>query len=171
MFTISRRYTWAQTAIAAVTILATPLPASLLWQPVENASRAAEALEAWQADISLALSQALSNASVARLMTPNSAIVRVLFSIGADGRAADIRLLEGNANWSARRAALFAIGKLEALDRVPVADPANTRFLAYLVFYRSEIVRVRLMNELRLREQERLAASGPEREYLAIGNF
>lgn len=130
----------------------------------------AKAMERWQAETTAALGRALALSSAARLMAPNAAIVQVLFSIGSDGMAKDIEVLEGDGNWAARRAALYAVRTLDTLARVPVADPQGTRFIANIIFYRTLDARAQLLDKLQAMERFRLSGSSTARRYVAVGN-
>lgn len=161
---------FSQPAAALFMALAAPFGGMLVMQTDENVAAAELAMGRWQAETTAALNRALADASAARLMTPNSAIVQVVFSVGADGKADKIKLIEGDGNWPARRAALYAIEQLDTLDRVPVANPLTVRFIANLVFYRSLDAKERLLARLREWERVRAASESADRFYLAIGN-
>ena len=123
----------------------------------------------WQAETTIALNRLLGEAPAPRLTPPNSALVEVAFSIGGDGMAKDIELLEGDGNWSAKRAALFAVRRLDTLARIPVAQPMTTRLIAYLVFYRTLRTRQRLLDLAQARAAERKHRPGKYQSLVAIG--
>lgn len=127
------------------------------------------AIEAWQAETTEALNAALLKSSAAHLMRPNSAIVQVTFMIGEDGKARDIEIVDGEGNWGAQRASIFAVKNLDTLSRFPGAQPGKRKFLANFIFYRSIESRQRFRRQLARSETLRLASKLPARNYLAIG--
>ncbi|QFT76634.1 hypothetical protein [Erythrobacter sp. THAF29] len=138
MFTRTK-LTAAPLAIAAAA-LALPLTAPALAGEKEIAEAepivviSQPAMQAWQEATTADLNRALVRDPIARKVQPNNAVVEVAFTLGYDGRAENIRVLPGQGNWSARRAAKYAVRTLDTLGDVPVANPEGTRFLASIIF-------------------------------------
>lgn len=155
---------------AVAILLAAPLTYAAP-ERVENAAQELQsALALWQAETTEALNRALADSSAARLMRPNNTIVQVTFTLGEDGRAKNIKVLPGDANWPARRAAIFAVRQLANLDEAPVPHLQKTRFLANIVFFDREDVRSRLLERLHLSEAQRHSSADELSAYLVIGN-
>lgn len=128
------------------------------------------AMVQWQEDTTTDLNRALSHGGVRYRGEPNNAIVQITFSLGDDGKADNVRLHNDEGNYFARRIAVRAVKRLRDLDQVPVANPQDAKFLANIIFANSDNDLGRLEERLAKMERARLASSGKERTYLALGN-
>lgn len=127
------------------------------------------AMKQWQAETTKDLNRALARAPAARKVRPNEAIVQVTFTLGADGKAHDVTLLDGNGNWAARKAALYAVRRLDGLDAVPVKNPEGAQFLASIVFANSYEMHDELTAKLWKSERARIAAAGGTDTTILLG--
>lgn len=135
-------------------IIVQPSPELVQWQ--ENAS----------ADLDRAI---LRGATRYTTQGVNNSIVQVTFRAGPDGKPAGIEVYESDGNFAAKSLAKRAVSRLSNLDEVPVANPGNAQFLANIIFAENERVADRLEQRLREMEAVRLASTGPERTYIALG--
>ncbi|MBV7265286.1 hypothetical protein [Erythrobacter ani] len=129
--------------------------------------RSASAMEQWQKETTQDLNRALEREPISRKVRPNNAIVDVAFTMGADGSAEDIRVLDGKGNWAARRVARHAVGKLDTLSDVPVVNPEGKKFLARIVFADNLEIKKQLYAEMKRSQPERFAAG--KSKYILLG--
>ena len=128
-----------------------------------------KAMKAWQAETTNDLNRALAREPLSRNRPPNNAVVEVAFTLGEDGRARDIRVLDGDGNWSARNAAKYAVRSLETLGDVPVVNPQGTRFLASIIFADSVITHDELAAKASASRAQRFASIAEEDRPVLIG--
>lgn len=134
MFTRSK-FTAAPLVIAAAALalpLAAPASAGDKGAPIVVTQQ--QKMQQWQDDTTADLNRSLAREPISRKVRPNNAVVEVAFTLGADGKAENIRVLDGKGNWAARRVAKYAVRSLSTLGDVPVANPEGTRFLASIIF-------------------------------------
>lgn len=130
--------------------------------------RSNAAMQQWQAETTADINRALARDPMSRKVRPNNAIVEVAFTLGANGEAENIRVLDGTGNWSARRAAKIAVRSLDTLDEVPVSNPAEQKFLAQIVFADDKQTHTKLMAKLNQSRSERLASA--DNDYILLGS-
>ncbi|MEL6529399.1 MAG: hypothetical protein AAFQ27_05520 [Pseudomonadota bacterium] len=131
--------------------------------------RSQAALEQWQADTTSDINRSLKFARIPPSTRPNDAVVQITFTLGADGKPDNIELLNGDGNWAARKAAMYAVRRLNNLDEVPVGNAQNAQFLANIFFASSKDVHKQLAAKLAQTERTRIAAAGGENEYILLG--
>lgn len=127
------------------------------------------AMQQWQAETTKDLNRALLRDPVTRKVRPNNAIVEVAFALGADGKAEDIRLLKGNGNWAAKRAAKNAVRRLDTLADVPVLDPEGTPFIASIIFADNREIHQELSAKLAKSRKMRFASIDKEDRPILLG--
>lgn len=127
------------------------------------------AVDAWRQEVNRDLDRALLDVSAARQKRPNNAIVEVEFRIDENGDPTRLRVLPGDGSYSARRAAMQAVRRLERLDEAPVPDIHARRFIARIVFYDRPEVRERLVSELEGASTRRLAGGDPSDAPILLG--
>lgn len=128
-----------------------------------------KAMEQWQADTTRDLNRALTRDPVARKVHPNNSIVEVAFRLGNDGKPENVRVVDGNGNWAARRAAKHAVRTLGTLGSVPIATPEGTRFLASIIFADTMEMHDKLAAKAAGSRAMRFAASDGEDQPILIG--
>ena len=156
-------------AVAATLSLALGAPAYAGDKSDDIVVSSKTAMATWQQDTTRQLNRMLSRASVARTGTPNDTIVQIEFALGPDGKPTDITVLDGDANWSARRTAIYAVKRLGDLSDVPVTNPQNAKFLANLIFADSIDSHDRLAAKLASDTQTRFAEANSEDDYILLG--
>ena len=122
------------TALAAALTLPFAMPVSAGEKSQDIVVRSQAAMEKWQQTTTKQLNRMLARAPVARSHAPNETIVQVAFTIDAEGNPENIKVLDGDANWGARQAAVYAVKRLDSLSDVPVRNPEGAKFLANLIF-------------------------------------
>lgn len=153
---------------AAAALFAVPMHASAQEQDVIEV-RATAALAAWQKEAGASLDRSLARAPSLRGGRANEAIVQVAFEIGANGKAHNMRLLDGEGNAAARQAALYAVRSLDTLDQVPSMG-ANRTFLANVILHDSPASGRQLAQRLVKSERLRLSGNDAARDYVAFGS-
>ncbi|MGB3469198.1 MAG: hypothetical protein WBA51_00065 [Erythrobacter sp.] len=123
----------------------------------------------WQAETTKDLNRALARAPLPRKIVPNNAIVQVAFTLGADGKADNIEVVNGNGNWAARKTAVHAVRRLDNLASVPVANPKSTKFLANVIFASTPRIHDELAAKLWKSEARRIAASTEDDNTIVLG--
>ncbi len=131
--------------------------------------RSQAALEEWQAETTKDINRSLRNAPIPNNARPNDSVVQITFTMGANGKPANIETLKGNGNWAARKSAMYAVRRLNDLDAVPVTNPQNAQFLANIFFASSVDVHKQLAVQLKKSERSRLANAEGETEYILLG--
>jgi hypothetical protein len=126
-------------------------------------------MQEWQKDTTRELDHALARAPLGRTFLPNNAVVEVAFTLGADGRAANIEVLDGKGNQAARWAAKYAVRSLDGLDEVPVTNRKNARFLASIIFADDKADHRRLVAQRDARRAAYLASTDPEGRTILLG--
>ena len=126
-------------------------------------------MEQWQADTTKDINRSLKNAPIPIHARPNSSVVQITFTLGEDGKADNIEVIDGNGNWAARKAATYAVRRLNDLESVPVTNKQNAQFLANIFFASDAEDHKRLKLALKKSEAQRLAAAGGEEEYILLG--
>ena len=128
------------------------------------------AMADWQASTTRSLDRALQRSPLERTTTPDSGIVQVTFTLGADGRPQDVAIYDSSANWAAERSALYAVRRLGDIGDVPVTNPQGVQFLANIIFADSAIERDDLARTLAASETARLASGEPASAFIALGS-
>ncbi len=59
----------------------------------------------WQAATTKDINRSLRAAPIPNSSRPNTSVVQIAFTLGEDGKADNIEVLDGSGNWAARRAA------------------------------------------------------------------
>lgn len=126
-------------------------------------------MKEWQAATTKDINRSLKNARIPITTRPNNSVVQITFTLGDDGKAENIEVLKGNGNWAARKAATYAVRRLNDLDTVPVTNAQDAQFLANIFFASNKQVHKELAAKLAQSEATRLAASGGEEEYILLG--
>lgn len=129
--------------------------------------RSQEAMSDWQADTSAEINRKLDRATFVRDVRPNTSIVEASFTLGADGRAADIEITTQDGNLAARKATHYAVRNLENLADIPVADPSSVRFVANIVFADTEAEKEAMLNDLK--SSARVAQSDDGETVVTLG--
>ncbi len=153
--------------LVAVPASANPVTAAGSSQEILVNSRAA--MEEWQAETTKDLNRALGRVPLARKVVPNNAVVQVAFTLGADGMADNIEVLDGRGNWAARRTAAQAVRQLDDLASVPVANPQKAKFIANVIFASTPRKRDELAAKLWKSEASRIAASKDVETTIMLG--
>lgn len=156
-------------ALAAALTLTVAAPAYAGDKSDDIVVSSKSAMVTWQQDTTRQLNRMLARTPVAHTAAPNDTIVQIEFTLGEDGRPTDITLLDGDANWSARQTAIYAVRRLGDLSDVPVTNPQGTRFLANLIFADNAETRDQLAAKLDRSERTRLAAADGEEEPILLG--
>lgn len=130
--------------------------------------RASSPMQQWQARTTDALNRNLSRAPALQRGFANEAIVQVAFTVDEKGRASDLRVLPGDGNFTARRAASFAVRRLQTLASMP-AQSEGRNVLANIIFYDNERSLRALEDRLFAAERERVASNGRFSDHVAIG--
>ena len=131
--------------------------------------RSQAALEDWQAETTKDINRALQHARIPNNAHPNNSVVQITFTLGADGKAENIEMLNGNGNWAARKSAMYAVRRLNNLDEIPVNNPQNAQFLANIFFASSKDMHKQLAAQLEKSERARVAAAGGTDKYILLG--
>ncbi len=126
-------------------------------------------MKEWQAETTKDINRSLRAAPMPSSSRPNNAVVQIAFTLGADGKPDNLEVLDGNGNWAARRAASYAVRRLNDLDQVPVSNPQNAQFLANIFFASTAQDHRELKAQLKKSEAKRLAAAQGEEEYILLG--
>lgn len=126
-------------------------------------------MKEWQAETTKDINRSLRAAPIPNSSRPNKAVVQIAFTLGEDGKADNIRVLDGQGNWAARRAASYAVRRLNDLDQVPVNNPSNAQFLANIFFASTPQDHKELRAQLKKSEAQRLAAAEGEEDYILLG--
>ena len=153
-------------AAALALPLASPALADDEADPIVVSSKVA--MQEWQAETTRDLNRALAFAPMARKTRPNESLVQVTFSLGADGRADDIKVRGGDGNIVARQTAIYAVRQLDGLADVPVRDAASQRFLANIYFANDKKTLIALKQQAQ-ESRARLAANGDGEDYILLG--
>lgn len=160
-------------ALAAATALPFAAPVSAGEKPAQETSivvRSAAAMEKWQEATTKDLNRALRHAPIRQTMVPNEGIVEVAFTLGADGEAENIKVLNGKGNWAARKAATYAVGRLGSLSEVPVSNPQNARFIASIIFANNPAAHRELAQKVQQkRAAQRFAVADGETKVILFG--
>ncbi|MFL0354909.1 hypothetical protein ACI5KX_00400 [Erythrobacter sp. GH1-10] len=160
-------------ALAAALALPLTVPVSAGEKTsAENAPivvRSQAAMEQWQKETTKDLNRALARDPTSRKVRPNNSIVEVAFELGYDGKAENIRIVDGNGNWSARRAAKAAVRSLGTLDDVPVRNPEGTRFLAAIVFADDREIHEKLTAKVAQSREQRFASMAEDDRPILLG--
>ncbi|MEL6877845.1 MAG: hypothetical protein AAGL68_07080 [Pseudomonadota bacterium] len=127
------------------------------------------AMEEWQKDTTRDLNHALSFQPTSNRFRVDNGIVQVSFTLGADGRADNIKLYNSSSNMIGERLAKRAVRKLDTLADVPVKNKQNVKFLANMIFADNEDIKERLMAKLEKAEKTRLAGAKSEGDYILLG--
>lgn len=131
--------------------------------------RSDTAMNNWQQATTADLDRTLAHDRAARRFTPKTSYVEVAFTLGENGRADNVRVVGGTGDWAAKRAARYAVRKLDTLDQVPVNNPGAARFLASIVFA-NDIDSYREMSAIAAaRRTARFAAIAPEDRPILLG--
>lgn len=125
-------------------------------------------LQQWQQKASARLDRALRNVSTMNNDTSN-AIVQIAFTSGPDGRAANPQVVYNDGSWMERRIATQAVSRLGDLDKVPVAQPGEAKFLANIIFAEDRAALEKQRDKLATMESARLASKGERSTYIALG--
>lgn len=158
MTTRINQATSALGALAAALTMTFVAPA-FAGEPSDIVVRSDAAMIEWQEDTTASLNRALARDPTARRARPSQSHVEVAFTLGADGRADNVRVTGGNGNWAAKRSAKYAVRTLDKLDQVPVTNRQSARFLASIVF---------ADDEQGYREQSALAAKSREARFASV---
>jgi len=160
-------------AVLPAAALAFTLPFAAPAMAGENSDgivvRSQAALEEWQAATTKDINRSLKHARIPRNAFPNNAVVQVTFTLGADGKPENVAFLRGSGNWVARKVAMYAVRRLDDLDKVPVTNPQNAQFLANIFFASDKATHKQLAAQLEKAERTRIAAAGGEEEYILLG--
>ena len=156
-------------AIPGLLLLAVPAGAIAQDRQDTIEIRAISPLEQWQNETNRVLNKALDRAPSLRDGAANEAVVQVAFEVGADGRANNMRVLPGNGNLAAQRAARYAIRKIDTLGAIPAKDVGRP-ILANIFFYDNEGSYHRLKKELASSEVRRGALRALAANYIVIGS-
>lgn len=125
--------------------------------------RATSPLADWQKDTTASLNEGLARSVSTE--NANESVVQVAFKVGLDGKAESVRVLPGNGNKAAERAAVFAVNNIDTLDELPLTS--NHRpILANVIFYKSGASRDRMIAELAKSERIRMSDAS---DYIVIG--
>lgn len=158
----------APLSLAAAASLSFAAPALAAENSEDIIVTSAAAMEQWQAATTKDLNRSLAREPITRKVSPNNSVVEVAFTLGADGRAQNIKVIDGDGNWSARRAAIRAVRTLDTLDEVPVRNPVGTRFLASIIFADSAETKKTLAKKAKKARAARFAAADQE-QYILLG--
>ncbi len=171
-----KTYTKFACSTAAALTLALPFAVPASANPATAASSSQEivvnsrvAMDEWQSETTKDLNRALFRAPLVRKVHPNNSVVQVTFTLGDDGKATNIEVLDGAGNWAARKTAVFAVKRLDALASVPIANPQDANFIANVIFASTPRMRDELAAKLRQSEARRIAASGGEENTIMLG--
>ncbi|QUL37033.1 hypothetical protein [Erythrobacter sp. JK5] len=126
------------------------------------------AMQEWQQETTRDLNHALTRAPVARTVRPNDAVVQITFTLGEDGKAENLEVLDGKGNWAARKAAIYAVKRLDGLGDVPVYNPESAQFLANIIFASNREIHDQLAAKATSEMRERYAQAESER-YILLG--
>lgn len=126
-------------------------------------------MDEWKAETTKDINRSLVNAPIPNNSRPNTAVVQIAFTLGDDGKPNNIEVLDGRGNWAARKAATYAVRRLDDLDQVPVTNAQNARFLANIFFAGTPEDYKALKTQLKKSEAQRLAAADGEDEYILLG--
>ena len=154
--------------LVSALLLASVTTAATAQEPGAIEIRATSALAAWQKDTNRALEEGLARAPSLRGGRASEAVVRVAFDIGKDGKAVNVRALEGDYNPAAEQAALFAVRSLDTLGDAP-AMSAGRPILANIILHDSPASGKRLARELARSERMRLSSADAVTNYVMIG--
>lgn len=156
------------TALSALSLVAVPAAAAHAQDQDAIEVRATSALAEWQKDTSDALDTALARAPSLKGGSANESIVQVTFDVDHKGKAHNIRVLDGDANFASQRAAIYAVRSLDTLEDMPAM--ANGRsVLANIILANSPASQERLATKLAKSERKRLASGSGLSEYVTIG--
>lgn len=164
--------TFAKLACSSAAALALALPfatSAVAGEKSDDIVVSSAAMKEWQAETTKDLNRALGRVSVPVSTRPNSAIVQVAFTLGADGKAENVELLDGQGNWAARRIAVNAVKRLNDLDTVPVRNPEDAQFLANIIFASTHERHKELAAKLWKSERARIAAAGGNDTTILLG--
>lgn len=123
----------------------------------------------WKAETTKDINRSLRSAPIPDSSRPNTAVVQIAFTLGEDGKADNIEVLEGRGNWAARRTAAYAVRRLNDLDQVPVTNAENAQFLANIFFASTPEDYKELKAQLKKSEAKRMAAAEGDNEYILLG--
>lgn len=157
------------TALAAALALPLAAPALAGEKSDDIVVSSKAAMEQWQADTTADINRTLARDPTSRKTPPNNAVVEVAFTLGADGRAENIEILDGYGNWSARRAAKYAVRALDTLGDVPVRDRTGTAFLAQIIFADNEEIHAKLTKKAAKARAARFAAMEENERPILLG--
>lgn len=129
---------------------------------------AASPMQQWHKDTTRSLNRSLKRAPAFTYGRVNESIVQIAFNVGDDGRAQNMRVLPGDGNHTAKRAALYAVRRLDTLASIPESK-SNQKVLANIIFYDNERSLEKMEARLASSERERVASKGELSQYLAIG--
>lgn len=130
--------------------------------------RASSPMQQWQARTTDALNRSLARAPAMRKGFVNASIVQIAFEIDEDGRASDMNILPGDGNFTAERAALYAVRRLDTLASMPTQG-SSKHVLANIIFYHDADSLRELKARLAASESARLSSRGAYRHFVAIG--
>ena len=126
-------------------------------------------MKEWQAETTRDINRSLRQVPLPNRARPNNSVVQITFTLGADGKAENIEMLRGNGNRAARKAASYAIRRLNDLAQVPVTNAQNAQFLANIIFASTPEAHRKLKAALKKSEAKRLAASDGDEQYVLLG--
>lgn len=101
--------------------------------------------------------------------TTENAIVQITFTLGEDGKAANLELYNRDGSTLEQNMAMRAIRRLDTLAEVPIAEPQKAKFLASIIFANDQRTHDKLQRKLEKMEQARLVSLDPGQRYLALG--
>lgn len=154
-------------AVPAIALVAMPQAAAAQQQDAIEVV-ASSPMQEWQKHTTRDLNRSLRKAPSLEARRANESIVQIAFEIGPDGRAQNLRVLPGDGNRPAQRAAMFAVRNLETLDDVPIGG-SGMKVLANIIFYDNWESLEKLQARLARSERERVASKGEFSQHLAIG--
>ncbi len=156
-------------ALAAALVLPLAAPVAAGEKSDDLVVRPVDAMDEWQKETTRDLNRALAFAPGATKVRPDNGIVQMTFTLGANGKAENIKLYNSSANLMAERIARRAVRKLDNLDQVPVRDKSEVKFLANMIFADNEDIKERLMAKLEKSENARLARANADGDYVSFG--
>ncbi|MEE4199698.1 hypothetical protein [Erythrobacter sp.] len=157
-------------APALTLALALPLtPANASERADDIVVTSTEKMTAWQERATRKLNRALEVEPRMRHTNPGPGLVQLTFEMNARGRPGNIEVLSNSADWTALRAARFAVRKLGDLSDVPVRNAHKARFIANLIFADNPAQYEVLVAQLRKSEAARLAAGRDEGDVIVLG--
>lgn len=137
-----------------------PQRASVASSPI-TVQAGERSLEAWSKDVSKSLTDHMVYPRSLGTANLDEGVVRVRFHCTAQGQPDGLALVQSSRHAAIDRAALYAVGHINALSPLPAGITPDRPMEAWLVFATDEQNGDRMMNDLRKQRQAQLArASG-----------